>query len=122
MHHLFMDPEHGTGFKFLQMMLTALVAVPTLLTIFTISASLEIAGRLRGGTGLFGWIGKLPWQRPMVLAAGFAFVMLGFGGFGGLINMSYGMNADGPQHVLGHGALPPDLRRLGRDHVFRDRL
>jgi cytochrome c oxidase subunit 1 len=93
MHHLFMDPEHGTGFKFLQMMLTALVSVPTLLTIFTISASLEIAGRLRGGTGLFGWIGKLPWERPMVLAAGFAFVMLGFGGFGGLINMSYGMNA-----------------------------
>ena len=93
MHHLFMDPEHGTGFKFLQMMLTALVAVPTLLTIFTITASLEIAGRLRGGTGLFGWIDALPWDQPMVLAAGFAFVMLGFGGFGGLINMSYGMNA-----------------------------
>ena len=29
----------------------------------------------------------------MVLATGLAFVMLGFGGFGGLINMSYGMNA-----------------------------
>lgn len=93
MHHLFMDPEHGTGFKFLQMMLTSLVTVPTLLTIFTITASLEIAGRLRGGTGLFGWIKKLPWQRPMVLAGGLAFVMLGFGGFGGIINMSYGMNA-----------------------------
>ncbi len=93
MHHLFMDPEHGSGFKFLQMMLTSLVTVPTLLTIFTITASLEIAGRLRGGTGLFGWIKKLPWDRPMVLAGGLAFVMLGFGGFGGLINMSYGMNA-----------------------------
>jgi cytochrome c oxidase subunit I len=93
MHHLFMDPEHGAGFKFLQMMLTSLVTVPTLLTVFTISASLEIAGRLRGGIGLFGWIRKLPWERPMVLAAGLAFVMLGFGGFGGLINMSYGMNA-----------------------------
>ena len=32
MHHLFMDPEHGSGFKFLQMMLTSLVTVPTLLT------------------------------------------------------------------------------------------
>jgi cytochrome c oxidase subunit 1 len=93
MHHLFMDPEHGSGFKFLQMMLTSLVTVPTLLTIFTISASLEIAGRLRGGTGLFGWIKALPWERPMVLAGGLAFIMLGFGGFGGLINMSYGMNA-----------------------------
>jgi len=93
LHHLFMDPEHSTGFKFIQMVLTALVSVPTLLTIFTIAASLEIAGRMRGGTGLFGWIRALPWDRPMVLATGLAFVMLFFGGGGGLINMSYGMNA-----------------------------
>jgi cytochrome c oxidase subunit 1 len=93
MHHLFMDPEHSTGFKFLQMSLTALVTVPTLLTVFTISASMELAGRLRGGKGLFGWIGALPWDRPMVLATGLAFFMLWFGGFGGLVNMSYGMNA-----------------------------
>ena len=73
MHHLFIDPEHGTGFKFLQMILTVLVTVPTLLTIFTIGASMEIAGRLRGGKGLFGWIGALPWDRPMVLATGLSF-------------------------------------------------
>lgn len=93
MHHLFMDPEHATGFKFIQMFLTALVTVPTLLTIFTIPASFEIAGRLRGGTGRFGWLRTLPWERPMVLATGLAFFMLFFGGGGGLINMSYGMNA-----------------------------
>ena len=93
LHHLFMDPEHSTGFKFVQMSLTVLVTVPTLLTIFTIPASLEIAGRLRGGTGLFAWIGALPWREPMVLATGLAFVMLWFGGGGGLINMSYAMNA-----------------------------
>jgi cytochrome c oxidase subunit 1 len=93
MHHLFMDPEHATGFKFVQMSLTALVAVPTLLTVFTISASMELAGRLRGGKGLFGWIKALPWDRPMVLATGLAFFMLWFGGGGGLVNMSYGMNA-----------------------------
>src|SRR5215471_14545837 len=93
LHHLFMDPEHSTGFKFLQSFLTSLVTVPTLLTIFTISASFEIAGRLNGGTGLFGWIRKLPWHRPMVVATGLAFFMLWFGGGGGLVNMSYGMNA-----------------------------
>jgi cytochrome c oxidase subunit 1 len=93
LHHLFMDPEQSTGFKFLQGFLTALVTVPTLLTVFTIGASLEIAGRLRGGRGLFGWIRALPWDRPMVLATGLAFLMLGVGGFGGIINMSYGMNA-----------------------------
>jgi cytochrome c oxidase subunit 1 len=93
MHHLLMDPEHGNGTKFIQVLLTAFVSVPTLLTIFTITASFEIAGRLRGGRGLFGWIATLPWERPMVLATGLAFVMLGLGGFGGLINMGYGMNA-----------------------------
>jgi cytochrome c oxidase subunit 1 len=93
MHHLFMDPEHATGFKFLQSALTVLVSVPTLLTVFTITASMEIAGRMNGGKGLFGWIGKLPWERPMVLATGLAFFMLWFGGGGGLINMSFGMNA-----------------------------
>jgi cytochrome c oxidase subunit 1 len=93
LHHLFMDPEHSNGFKFLQMFLTALVSVPTLLTVFTITASMEIAGRMRGGTGLLGWIAALPWRRPMVVATGLAFLMLFFGGGGGLINMSYGMNA-----------------------------
>jgi cytochrome c oxidase subunit 1 len=93
MHHLFMDPQQSSAFKFLQMSFTALVAAPTLLTVFTISASMEIAGRLRGGRGMFGWIAALPWERPMVLATGMAFFMLWFGGGGGLINMSFGMNA-----------------------------
>ena len=35
----------GAGFKFLQSFLTFLVALPTLLTVFSICASLEIAGR-----------------------------------------------------------------------------
>jgi cytochrome c oxidase subunit I len=93
MHHLLGDPEHGSGFKFLQSSLTFLVALPTLLTVFSICASLEIAGRVRGGRGLLGWIPALPWDEPMVLAAGLSLVMLGLGGFGGLINMSYAMNA-----------------------------
>jgi cytochrome c oxidase subunit 1 len=92
MHHLLADPEHGTGFKFVQSFLTFLVALPTLLTVFSISASSEIAGRYRGGRGLLGWVGALPWDEPMVLATGLALVMLGLGGFGGLVNMSYAMN------------------------------
>jgi len=92
MHHLLADPGHGSGFKFLQSALTFLVVLPTLLTVFSICASLEVAGRVRGGRGLFGWIGALPWKEPMVLAVGLSLVMLGLGGFGGLINMSYAMN------------------------------
>lgn len=93
LHHLFMDPHPSSGFKAVQMVLTVLVALPTLLTVFTVCASMEIAGRLRGGKGLLGWVGALPWKEPMVLATGLSFFMLWFGGFGGLINMSYGMNA-----------------------------
>jgi cytochrome c oxidase subunit 1 len=92
-HHLLLDPEHGSGFKFLASSLTFLVVLPTLLTVFSICASLEIAGRVRGGRGPFGWLRALPWSEPMVLAVGLSLVMLGFGGFGGLINMSYAMNA-----------------------------
>ena len=103
-HHLFTDPQVGSGFKFVQSVFTALVSVPTLLTVFTICASVEIAGRLRGGKGAFGWIAKLPWDNPQMLAVAFSFVMLGFGGAGGLINMSYQL--DQPVHntqwITGH--------------------
>jgi cytochrome c oxidase subunit 1 len=92
LHHIFGDPEIGAGFKFVQSFLTFFVALPTLLTVFSICASLEIAGRARGGRGLVGWILALPWHEPMVLAVALSLVMLGLGGFGGLINMSYAMN------------------------------
>jgi cytochrome c oxidase subunit 1 len=93
MHHLLADPEHGLGFKFVQSFLTFFVALPTLLTAFSVCASLEIAGRTRGGRGLLGWIGALPWKEPMVLAVALSLIMLGLGGFGGLVNMSYAMNS-----------------------------
>jgi cytochrome c oxidase subunit 1 len=103
-HHAFMDPEVGAGFKFLHSAFTALVALPTLLTVFTICASVEIAARLRGGRGLFGWIGALPWSNPIMLSVLFSFLMLGFGGAGGLINMSYQLDAaiHNTQWITGH--------------------
>jgi cytochrome c oxidase subunit 1 len=104
LHHLFADPQVGAGFKFVHAVMTAMVSVPTLLTVFTITASVEIAGRLRGGKGLFGWVKALPWDHPMMLAVTFSFVMLGLGGVGGLINMSYQLNetVHNTQWVTGH--------------------
>ena len=103
-HHLFADPQVGAGFKFMHSVFTAIVALPTLLTIFTICASAEIAGRLRGGRGVFGWVAALPWQNPIMLATAFSLVMLGFGGAGGLINMSYQLDATihNTQWITGH--------------------
>jgi len=103
-HHTFADPQVGAGFKFIHSAFTALVVVPTLLTVFTICASVEIAGRLRGGRGLFGWIKALPWDNPIMLALAFSFIMLGFGGAGGIINMSYQLDASihNTQWITGH--------------------
>ena len=104
LHHTFADPQVGAGFKFIHSAFTAIVALPTLLTVFTICASVEIAGRLRGGRGMFGWIAALPWKSPIMLATAFSFVMLGFGGAGGLINMSYQLDSSihNTQWVTGH--------------------
>lgn len=74
-HHLFADPQVGAGFKFVHAAMTAMVTVPTLLTVFTITASVEIAARLRGGQGLLGWVRALPWAEPAMLAVAFSFVM-----------------------------------------------
>jgi cytochrome c oxidase subunit 1 len=103
-HHLFADPQVGAGFKFVHAVFTALVALPTLLTVFTICASVEIAGRLRGGKGIFGWIRALPWDNPIMLAVAFSFILLGFGGAGGLVNMSYQLDTSihNTQWVTGH--------------------
>lgn len=103
-HHAFADPQVGAGFKFIHSAFTALVALPTLLTVFTICASVEIAARARGGRGVFGWLKVLPWRNPMMLAVTFSFIMLGFGGAGGLINMSYQLDASihNTQWITGH--------------------
>lgn len=92
-HHLYMDPEQAHGWKILHAIGTFVVTLPTFITGFTVIASLEIAGRLNGGKGLFGWIAALPWNNPMVLALILGLLLLIFGGFSGLVNASYAMNA-----------------------------
>jgi cytochrome c oxidase subunit 1 len=93
LHHVFVDPQEAAGWKLMHALGTFLVALPTLLTGFTVAASLETAGRLRGGRGLFGWIGRLPWKEPVALGGILALLTLLPGGFGGLINASYAMDA-----------------------------
>src|SRR5258707_13937027 len=66
-HHLFADPQVGAGFKFMHSVFTGLVALPTLLTVFTICASAEIASRLRGRSGGFGGVRTLPWRNRFIL-------------------------------------------------------
>ncbi len=92
-HHQFMDPGIPAGWKLFHMANTMLVAFPSFVTAFTICASLEVAGRLRGGTGLFGWIRTLPWGNPTVASVLLALLLFLVGGLGGLINASYAINS-----------------------------
>ncbi|MDF1522257.1 MAG: cbb3-type cytochrome c oxidase subunit I [Trueperaceae bacterium] len=91
-HHQFTDPGIPAGWKMVHSMLTMFVGIPSMLTAFTIAASLEIAGRRRGGKGVLGWLGALPWKNASFTAqilAMFAFI---FGGAGGIVNASFNLN------------------------------
>ncbi len=104
MHHLYVDPMVAAGWKLLHMVGTFMVAVPTLITGFTILATMEIAGRLRGGKGLFGWIKTLDYQNPVVLASALSLLMLTVGGWGGVINAAYSLDVliHNTQWIPGH--------------------
>ena len=92
LHHQFADPGIAPTWKALHTLLTYAVTFPSLITAFTVIASLELGGRARSGTGLFGWIGKLPWSDPSFSAQALAMVTFVFGGIGGIINASYNVD------------------------------
>jgi cytochrome c oxidase subunit 1 len=92
-HHQFMDPGISSGWKALHTFNTLWILYPSFVTAFTIIASLELAGRARGGKGLFGWIRRLPWSDPLVSSVILAMLLFALGGWGGAINASFGMNA-----------------------------
>ena len=91
-HHQYVDPGVPAGWKLLHAILTYSVFLPSMMTAFTVVASLEKAGRARGGKGLFGWIRALPWSDPSVSSQLLAGILFFFGGIGGLANASYNVN------------------------------
>ncbi|HWA40480.1 MAG TPA: cbb3-type cytochrome c oxidase subunit I [Gemmatimonadales bacterium] len=93
LHHQFQDPGIPAKYKLLHTMLTMVISFPSLVTAFTICASLEVAGRLRGGTGLFGWIRTLKWSDPAVTSWLVAMLLFLVGGFGGAVNAAYALNS-----------------------------
>jgi len=94
-HHQYMDPAISAEIKLVHGFFTFMVALPSLITAFTLAASLEYSGRKRGGKGLFGWMFKLPyfekdkWLFSYLIAGLIIFI---FGGISGIVNASYQMN------------------------------
>jgi cytochrome c oxidase subunit 1 len=91
-HHQFVDPGISQIWKSIHAILTYAVFFPSMMTAFTVIASLEYSGRQRGGKGLLGWIKALPWSNPSVSAQLLAGILFFFGGIGGITNASYNIN------------------------------
>lgn len=91
-HHQYVDPGVPPTWKFLHSMFTFGVFFPSMMTAFTVIASLEHGARKNGGKGALGWIGKLNWSDPSVASQLLAGLLFFFGGIGGLANASYNVN------------------------------
>jgi cytochrome c oxidase subunit 1 len=92
-HHQAVDPGVPAAWKLLHTFLTLWILYPSFVTAFTVTASLEVAGRMKGATGLLDWLTKLPWGEPLFAAVALSMILFAVGGFGGAINASFGMNA-----------------------------
>ena len=103
-HHQFADPGISAGWKLIHTITTYAVIYPSMVTAFTVIASLEVAGRMKGAKGLFDWIGRLPWSDPFFASVALAMIAFTFGGFGGAINAAYAMNSmvHNTAWIMGH--------------------
>lgn len=91
-HHQLTEPGISSFWKFLQVVLTFMVIIPSLMTAFSIFATFEISGRKKGGSGLFGWFTKLPWKDVRFTSIFIAMLFFIPGGAGGIINASFQLN------------------------------
>ncbi|MFC6616554.1 cbb3-type cytochrome c oxidase subunit I [Deinococcus radiophilus] len=88
LHHQFANPNIDNTWKIIHMFLTFLVAIPSLLTAFSVAAALEDAARARGGGGVVGWIRRLPWENPVFVGITLSMISFIPGGAGGIVNAS----------------------------------
>lgn len=91
-HHQLLDPGISDGWKFVHVVLTMLVVVPSMMTAFSMFATFEIYGRSQGATGLFGWFKKLPWGDARFFSMFMAMLWFIPAGIGGIINASNQLN------------------------------
>jgi len=91
-HHQLTEPGIAPSWKYLQVVLTFLVVIPSLMTAFSMFASFEMYGRSKGATGLFGWFRKLPWGDARFFAPFMGMLIFIPAGAGGIINASHQLN------------------------------
>ncbi|WNB93187.1 b(o/a)3-type cytochrome-c oxidase subunit 1 [Bacillus sp. NEB1478] len=91
-HHQLLEPGISHNWKFLQVALTFMVIVPSLMTAFSMFACFETAGRKKGAKGVFGWFKVLPWNDVRFFAPMVGMLIFIPAGAGGIINASHQLN------------------------------
>ena len=92
LHHQLLEPGIDPVWKYLQVILTFLVVIPSLMTAFSLFGTFEKYGRSQGATGLFGWFKKLPWGDARFTVPFIGMVAFIPAGAGGLVNASNQLN------------------------------
>src|SRR5690625_3024563 len=91
-HHQLTEPGIDPFWKYMQVILTFLVVIPSMMTAFSMFATFEIRGRELGAKKVFGWLKKMPWKDVRFLAPFIGMLFFIPGGAGGIINASNQMN------------------------------
>lgn len=92
-HHQLTEPGIDPFWKFVQVILTFLVVIPSFMTAFSLFATFELRGRALGARGLFGWVKKMPYSDVRFLAPFVGMLFFIPAGAGGIINASHQLNA-----------------------------
>lgn len=106
MHHLLVDPALGTANRIVNTSyFMYLAVVGSLIHAYSIPASVEVAQRKKGITGLFGWLVRAPWKEPGFAALAVGLIVFGFiGGVSGVIQGNHQINliAHNTLRIPGH--------------------
>ncbi|MFJ7636961.1 b(o/a)3-type cytochrome-c oxidase subunit 1 [Peribacillus sp. NPDC097225] len=92
LHHQLLEPGIDPVWKYIQVALTFLVVIPSLMTAFSLFGTFEKYGRSQNATGLFGWFLKLPWGDARFTVPFIGMVAFVPAGAGGLVNASNQLN------------------------------
>ncbi|PEJ31221.1 cytochrome C [Peribacillus butanolivorans] len=92
LHHQLLEPGIDPTWKFLQVILTFIVVVPSLMTAFSLFGSFEQYGRSQGAQGIFGWFKLLPWRDARFTVPFIGMAAFIPAGAGGLVNASNQLN------------------------------
>lgn len=92
LHHQLTEPGIDNFWKYVQVVLTFMVVIPSLMTAFSLFATFETYGRKQGGRGVLGWFKNLPWKDARFVLPFIGMLSFIPGGAGGMVNASGQMN------------------------------